>query len=166
MTGWLTDQLPRAMRTQPLVAAFSGAGEEIADSIRHQVGSLDAQLDPNTASPHMLAFVAGWLGFALDPHDDPELLRRVLKRLGAVMRTRGTRESLTELLVLLSGGAVRVADPGSVTGPGQPVGPPVTVVRVELDQAGPLGLERLRQIVLRELPVGVTVELTTKETTP
>ncbi len=163
MTGWLTNQLPQTMRSQPLMAAFSGAGEEIADSIRYQLHSLDAQLDPNTASPQMLAFVAGWLGFALDPRDDPALLRRVLRRLGAIMRTRGTTASLAELLTLLSGGAVTVSDPGVVVGPGQPVPASSSVVRVELERIGPLGMERLRAIAQRELPVGVTLELTSRE---
>ena len=66
VTGWLLAQLPRAMNGNPLVQAFVDAAEHTGDSVRAQLDALEYQLDPDLASPEMLAYLAGWLGFPLD----------------------------------------------------------------------------------------------------
>ena len=156
--GWLLAQLPRAMGRSELVAAFAGAGEEIGDSIRGRIDAVEHQLDPELAGSEMLVFLAGWLGFAIDSFDDPDIYRPFVRRIGRLLRYRGTKTALTELLEVLTGGPVTVEDPGGVFAPG-PV-PPVggRRVRVRLSQPGPLGRERLMAVLARELPVGVSVE--------
>lgn len=158
-TGWLTRQLPGALQRERVVTAFVGSGEEIADTIRFQLDALDAQLDPELASPRMLAYLAGWLGFAADASDDEAMLRRLVGRLGMIMRSRGTAWALGELLELLTGAPVRVVDPGGVFGPGSTVPPHESTVRIEVAQFGPLGAERLTAIARAELPVGLLLEI-------
>lgn len=160
MTGWLVEQLPEAMRRQKLLAAFALMGEQIADSIRFQLSSLDAQLDPHTATDPMLEYLAGWFGFALDARTDADLLRRLLEQVGPIIRSRGTKHSLEVLLTVLSGGPATVDDPGIVVGPGGQLPPASGLVAVRLAQAGPLGLDRLAAIARRELPVGVELAVT------
>lgn len=159
MAGWLVSQLPEAMQEQELLAAFARAGEEIGDSIRFQLAGLDHQLDPETATDAMLAYLASWFGFTFDTTTDADLTRRLLKQVGPIIRTRGTAASLTALLEVLSDGEVTVQDPGCVLGSDLPLPPASNVVVARLSQAGPLGAERLEAIARRELPVGVELRL-------
>lgn len=159
MPGWLVGQLPEAMQRQQLLAAFATAGEDIADSLRFQIASLDAQLDPATATDPMLEYVAAWFGFTLDARTDAEVLRRLLGEVGRIVRTRGTRDSLAALLRVLSGGEVTVLDPGGVVGPGDDLPSANSTVMARLATAGPLGVDRLTAIASRELPVGATLQL-------
>lgn len=166
MTGWMTGQLPQVMQAEPVITSFIGAAEGIADSIRFQIDAVELLLDPDTAVPPMLAYLASWLGFALDTSDDPELLRRLVKQLGLFTRNRGTGWALTTLVELLSGAAAEVTDTGGVFGPGEAVPATDPVVHVRLRQAGPLGLARLTDIITAELPVGVRVDITTANGQP
>ena len=159
MSGWLVSQLPEAMQRQELLAAFAQAGEEVGDSIRFQLLGLDHQLDPETTTDAMLGYLASWFGFAFDATTDAELIRRLLKRIGPIIRTRGTAASLAALLEVLSDSEVSVQDPGCVIGPDLPLPPASALVVARLAQAGPLGAERLTAIAQRELPVGVQLKL-------
>ncbi|MFW6600009.1 phage tail protein [Propionibacteriaceae bacterium Y2011] len=161
--AWLVEQLPQSLRDERVVAAIVTAGQDVADSLRHQMNAFDAQVDPRTATPAMLSYMAAWFGFTLDLDDDEELLRRLVARLGPIVLRRGTRDALQELAELLTGGPVRVVESGYVVGPRQTPPPDVTdgmVVRVEVSTMGPMGADRLRAILAREVPVGVTLELT------
>lgn len=159
MSGWLVGQLPEAMQRQELLVAFARTGEEVADSIRFQLAGLDHQLDPDTATGPMLTYLASWFGFSLDASADPELVRGLLKRVGQIIRSRGTRGSLATLLEVLSGGQVEVLDPGGVVGPEEALPAASTVVVVRLSRPGPLGAERLAAIAQREAPIGVLLQL-------
>ena len=72
---------------------------------------------------------------------------------------RGTRDSLAALLRVLSGGEARVDDPGGIVGPGDPLPVAGRTVVAHLASAGTLGVERLRAVAARELPVGVELQL-------
>ncbi|MCW5951101.1 MAG: hypothetical protein KIT69_02420 [Propionibacteriaceae bacterium] len=159
MTGWLVSQLPEAMQRQALLAAFAQMGEEVGDSIRFQLLGLDQQLDPETTTDGMLGYLASWFGFTFDTTTDAELIRRLLKQVGPIIRTRGTSASLAALLEVLSDGEVTIQDPGCVIGSGLPRPPASNVVVARVAQAGPLGAERLTAIAQRELPVGVELKL-------
>ncbi len=163
MTGWLVSQLPEAMQRQELLVAFARAGEEIADTVRSQIHSLDAQIDSNTATDPMLGYLASWFGYSFDASLDADLLRRFLKEVGRILRRRGTRTALTTLLEVLTGGTAEVTDPGGVVGPSESLAQDVRRVTVRLSQPGPLGLERLTAIASREVPVGVELVLTVGE---
>jgi phage tail-like protein len=159
MPGWLAAQLPEAMQRQDVLAAFARTGEEIANSIRFQLAALDAQLDPATATDPMLEFVAEWFGFTFDARTDAEMLGRLLAEVGPIIRTRGTRDSLASLLRVLSGGEVSVDDPGAIVGPTDTLPAANPTVVAHLATAGSLGVERLRAVAGRELPVGVELQL-------
>jgi phage tail-like protein len=158
---WLVEQLPQSLRGEPVVVALVTTGQEVGDSLRYQLAALDAQVDPRTATPAMLGFLAAWFGVTLDPDDDQVLLRRLVGRLGPIMRRRGTRASLLELAELLTGGSVVVTESGYVVGPGERTPPTgaADVVRVEVSTAGPFGEDRLRAILVREVPIGVRLDL-------
>jgi phage tail-like protein len=159
VTGWLLAQLPRAMSANLLVQAFVDAAEHTGDSVRDQLDALEYQLDPDLASPQMLIYMGGWLGFPLDPLDDPALHRPLLRAIGRLLVQRGTKAAVRELLTQLTGGPVTVEDGGGVFGPGQNVPEPNLTVRVELSRIGPVSPERLAAIIERELPIGARLEL-------
>jgi len=154
--GWLVDQLPQVLRQEKLLRAFAAAGEEVAGTLRGEVDALEAQLDPDTATPEMLAYLAAWFGYELDPADDPALLRALLHQVGRIVRYRGTAGSLRELAEILSGGPATVTEPGwTRTGARAAPAGGIPVVRVELTDYGPLGRQRIAAILAREMPIGV-----------
>jgi phage tail-like protein len=159
VNGWLLAQLPRAMTGNLLVQAFVDAAEHTGDSVRVQLDGLEYQLDPDLASPQMLIFLGGWLGFPLDALDDPAFHRPLLRAVGRLLMQRGTKAAVRELLTQLTGGPVSVEDGGGVFGPGQQVLEENPTVRVELSRIGPISPERLAGIIERELPIGARLEL-------
>jgi phage tail-like protein len=156
---WLVDQLPRVMREDPVIAAFARTGQQLGDTIRAQIDSVEHQLDPTLASPTMLSYLAGWLGFALDHSDEAAFHRPLLPVLGRVAQLRGTRDGLALLARALTRGPVEVFDPGGIYTPSEsvPQVDPLVVVRVA--DPGPLGPQRLLSLLEREVPVGVRVRL-------
>jgi phage tail-like protein len=159
VNGWLLAQLPRAMTGNLLVQAFVDAAEHTGDSVRVQLDALEYQLDPDLASPQMLIYLGGWLGFPLDALDDPAFHRPLLRAVGRLLMQRGTKAAVHELLTQLTGGPVSVEDGGGVFGPGQQVTEENPTVRVELSRIGPISPERLAAIIERELPIGARLEL-------
>lgn len=159
MNGWLVGQLPSVMTDDHVVHAFACAAEEIGDSFRRRTDAVEHELDPHLASPAMLAYLAGWLGFPLDELDGPDYNGSVLPVVGRILATRGTARGLRELLEVLTGGPVEVLDPGGVYGPAEPVPAYESVVRIRLTQIGRRGQARLEAILDRELPVGVDVDV-------
>lgn len=162
-SGWLLEQLPRTMQGSEMVRGFTAAGEDIADSVRDRMDTLADELDPASASPEMLTYLASWLGFALDPHDPVDVMRRIVASLGNVVRYRGTAFALAELAEVMTGDEVQVFDPGWVIGPGDTVPGASNVVQLVVARAGPLGRERLQVVLERDLPVGVRLEIRVTE---
>jgi phage tail-like protein len=159
VTGWLLTQLPRAMTGNLLIQAFVDAAEHTGDSVRAQLDALEYQLDPHLASPEMLVYLAGWLGFPLDRLDEPTFHRPLLRAVGQLLVHRGTKAAVRELLTELTGGPVSVEDSGGVFGPNEQVPEQNLTVRAELSRIGPIRPERLVAIIERELPIGARLEL-------
>jgi phage tail-like protein len=142
-----------------LVQAFVAAAEHTGDSVRCQLDALEYQLDPDLASPEMLIYLGGWLGFIFDPLDTPAVDRPLLRAIGKLLVKRGTKEGVRELVEQLTGGEVSIEDGGGVFGPGQDVPEQDLTVRVEISRLGPARKERLRAIIERELPIGARLDL-------
>jgi phage tail-like protein len=147
------------MTSNLLVQAFVAAAEHTGDSVRSQLDALEYQLDPDLASPEMLIYLGGWLGFLFDPLDTPGVHRPLLRAIGKLLVKRGTEEGVRELVEQLTGGEVSVEDGGGIFGPGQDVPEQDLTVRVEISRLGPVRRERLRAIIERELPIGARLDL-------
>lgn len=159
MNGWLVGQLPSVMIEDPVIEAFALAAEAIGDSFRSRLDGIEHQLDAHLASPDMLAYLAGWLGFPLDELDGADFNALVLPVIGQILKSRGTATALRQLLEALSGGSVDIVDPGGIYGPAEPVPPYDSLVRIRFAQEGIRGRERLVAILEREVPVGVRVDV-------
>jgi phage tail-like protein len=158
-TGWLVDQLPRAMAADPVVRGFVSAFEEIADSVRDRIDSVEYQVDTGLATPEMLQFLASWLGLQLEPTDPAEYQRSLVREVGRLLGWRGTRYGIEGLLEAATGARVTVTDGGGVYGQRDPVPPADPVVVVRLDHTGHLSERQVRGFLEAELPLGAQLEL-------
>jgi phage tail-like protein len=156
---WLVSQLPRAMTADPVLLGFASAFEEVADSVRDRLDSIEHQVDAGLASPEMLQFLASWLGMVLEPTDPPPLQRALVQQVGRLLGWRGTSHGVEGLLAAATGGRVTVTDGGGVFGVRDDVPPPDPVVRVQLDHTGHLTEAQVRRFLEAEVPVGARVEL-------
>jgi phage tail-like protein len=161
---WLLAQLPEAMGHDRVIAGFVRGCQEVVDSVRARLDSLEYDLDVDFAAPDMLTFLASWLGITTDPvaTSDPagrEAQRRLIRAVGQVLPWRGTRRGLETLLEALTGGRVDVSDSGGVFGRDDPLPTGDGVVRVTLAHTGGLTQRQVLAVIADELPVGATVEL-------
>jgi phage tail-like protein len=159
MTGWLVSQLPRAMAADPVLFGFVAAFEEVADSVRERIDSVEHQVDTGLATPEMLQYLASWLGLELEPSDPPEYQRELVREVGRLLGWRGTRYGIEGLLEAATGSRVTVSDGGGVYGQNDPVPPPDPVVTVRLDHTGHLSERQVLRFLEAELPLGAQVEL-------
>ncbi|MGN9911788.1 phage tail protein [Phytohabitans sp. LJ34] len=159
MTGWLVTQLPRAMVADPVLLGFATAFEEVADTVRARIDSIEHQVDAGLASPEMLQFLASWLGLVLEPTDPPAYRRALVREVGRLLGWRGTRHGIEGLLEAATGARVTVVDGGGIYGRDDPVPPADPVVKVSLDHTGHLSEAQVRGFLEGELPLGAQLEL-------
>lgn len=157
--GWLTEQLPRAMTADPVLLGFVSAFEELADTVRARIDSIEHQVDAGLATPEMLQFLASWLGLMLEPTDPPPYQRALVHQVGRLLGWRGTRHGIEGLLEAATGARVTVTDGGGVFGKGDQIPPPDPVVRVQLDHTGHLTERQVRAFLEAELPLGARAEI-------
>jgi phage tail-like protein len=149
-----------------VVAGFVLACEEVADTLRDRISSIEHEVDIELAAPEMLSYIASWLGAELETivaSDDPEVgeaQRRLIRAIGQVLGWRGTRRGVEILLEALTGSRVQVSDSGGVFGRRDGPRPPDDVVRIEITDSGGLSENQIRAFLEDELPVGARVELT------
>jgi phage tail-like protein len=163
--GWLLAQLPQAMARDRVIAGFVRGFQEVADSIRERMSTVDYELDVDLASPEMLRYLATWLGVevesigAADDLPAREDQRRLIRAVGQVLGWRGTRRGLEILLEALTGGRAEVSDNGGVFSSQDKIPPADNLVRVVLDDMGRLSERQIMALLEQELPVGSRVEL-------
>lgn len=157
--GWFVAQLPRAMSEDPVLRGFATAFEEMADTVRERIDSIEHQVDTGLATPEMLQFLASWLGLELEPTDPPEYQRSLVREVGRLLGWRGTRHGIEGLLEAATGSRVTVTDGGGVYGGDDRVPPYDPVVVVRLDHTGHLSERQVRGFLEAELPLGAKVEL-------
>lgn len=164
--GWLIDQLPAAMRRDPVVGGFVRAFQEIGDSIRAQVDDVEYELDIDLASTEMLSYLASWLGVEIDTaivaSDDVRLRdaqRRLVRAVGKTLIWRGTRRGVEALLEALTDSRVDVSDSGGIFGAADPIPPADDVVVIEIDHLGSLTRQQILAFLADETPVGARVDL-------
>lgn len=94
-------------RRDSFFRALVGVLEATSQGIDGRIAQLAGHLDPSSASPEWLDFVARWLGVPWDEGLDVGQKRRILARAALLARTRGTRAGLETLLEALTPGPPR-----------------------------------------------------------
>jgi phage tail-like protein len=158
MSGWLVEQLPRCLATDPFVPRLVGVTEELADSVRSRIDGIEHFLDVELAPPEVLRWLGSWLGLMVEPSLPEDRQRQLVRVAGRELGWRGTRRGLERLVSALTGGPVRVSDGGGAFAAGEaPAGGGPVVVQVEA--AGGVDERGLLAFIEAELPVGAVVEL-------
>jgi phage tail-like protein len=157
--GWLVAQLPRAMAADPVLRGMVSAFEEVADTVKSRLDSIEHQVDAGLAAPEMLQFLASWLGLVLEPTEPAPQRRALVRQVGRLLGWRGTRHGVEGLLEAATGVRVTVIDGGGIFGVHDDIPPPDPVVRVQLDHTGHLTEGQVRRFLEAEVPVGARVEL-------
>ena len=156
---WLVEQLPRTMAQDPVLRNFVTAFEEVADTVRERIDSIEHQVDTGLASPEMLQFLGSWLGLELEPTDPAEYRRSMVREVGRLLGWRGTRYGVEALLEAATGARVTVLDVGGVYGQNDAVPPENPVVVVQMDHTGHLTERQVLGFLQSELPLGAQVQL-------
>lgn len=156
---WLLQQLPVAMVEDDFLSRFLMIFQSIADTELHLIDTLHHAFDPTVAPDAMVRTMAAWLGIDWVDSSLPDGLQRDLVRgYSSVVRWRGTRRGIRQLLELVSGGPASVLDSGGVYSEGEaPATDPFVVLKVE--QLGWATDDDLLRIVRHELPANVVFEL-------
>jgi phage tail-like protein len=156
---WLVEQLPRTMAQDPVLRDFVTAFEEVADTVRERIDSVEFHVDTGLASPEMLQFLGSWLGVELEPTDPAEYRRSMVREVGRLLGWRGTRYGVEALLEAATGARVTVLDAGGVYGQNDTVPPESPVVVVQMDHTGHLTERQVLRFLQSELPLGAQVQL-------
>jgi phage tail-like protein len=152
--GWLAGQLPVDM-----LVRFTTIFERLGESLRAGADGVEHVADPTVTSPAVLAYLGRWLGYDL-LDDDLNLQRQrgIVAALGRALPLRGTRAGLSTILEAVTGGPVRVQDPGCVLdADGAPPSP--GPVEVTVTSTGHLREHELRALVRDEVPAHLGVSI-------
>jgi phage tail-like protein len=158
-TGWLLAQLPEVMRKDPLLQLVIAAFEEVADTVLDRVDGVEHQVDLSVAPKEQLRYLASWLALALDPDDDQDAQRDLVRAVGRTLGMRGTRRALEELLSAATRSHVEVADGGGVFGLADQIPVADERVTVVVDDLGRLTREQVLAFCATEVPIGCVVDL-------
>jgi phage tail-like protein len=86
--------------------------DEVLAPVLATLDCLPAYLDPRTAPPDMLGWLAGWVAMTIDPAW-PEARRRQLVAMAAQLyMSRGTSPALTRIIELTTGNAPQLVESG------------------------------------------------------
>jgi phage tail-like protein len=144
---------------------FTAALDVVLAPVWLAIDCFDAYLSPDLTPDDMAAWLARWVGIAIDDNWHPDRLRRLLTRAFELYRWRGTVKGMTDLVEAYTGVRPRVTDSGrveiSATPGGARAGPAEATVVVgipaqTLDQAE---LERLATLVRVSSPAHVTARV-------
>ncbi|NLF05055.1 MAG: phage tail protein [Actinomycetales bacterium] len=156
---WLLAQLPAALAAEDFFARFVRIFQAQGSTLLAHADNLPHLADPGVAPVELVRWMTRWLGSpGLDPSYPEDMHRAMLRTAAATLQWRGTRRGLVTLLDLVTGGQVRVSESGGVWPQDEaPDGPPW--VRVEVDDAGRVGVPDLVDLVLDEVPAHVRAEI-------
>lgn len=156
---WLVQQLPVGMVDDEFLVRFVSIFQEMAESVLVQVDNLPHVFDTAVTPDAMVRAIGGWIGVDwIDPSLPDMLQRRIVREYARLLPWRGTKRGLTQLLSLLSGGAVSVEDSGGVYLEGEaPRHAPH--VRLEVESVSWTTEADLVRIIRDELPANATFEL-------
>jgi phage tail-like protein len=153
--------LPAIYQDDDFAQRMLDALDQVVAPIYSTLDNFDAYLDPRLAPDDFLAWLAGWVGMALDESWDEARRREVVARAVELYRMRGTAVGLAGQVEIQTGGTVEIAENGA-TGwsvdpggelPGSPE--PLVVVRVTVPDPKAVDATRLDALVAAAKPAHV-----------
>jgi phage tail-like protein len=156
---WLVHQLPVGMVEDEFLVRFVSIFQTVADTVVGQIDNLPHMFDPTVAPPTMVRTLGRWIGLDwIDPSLPDALQRRIVREYFSLLRWRGTKRGMRELLELISEAPAIVEETGGMFQEGQsPADIGHVVLRVR--STGWATEPDLLRIVKAELPASVTFEV-------
>src|SRR3954451_36988 len=138
---------------------FLSIFQDVADTVMSQVDNLPHMFDATVAPPTMVRTLGHWIGLDwVDPSLPEGLQRRIVREYFSLLRWRGTKRGMRQLLELISGEPATVEEAGGIYQEGEsPAEIGHVVLRVR--STGWATEPDLLRIVRSELPASVTFEL-------
>lgn len=153
--------LPAIYQDDDFAQRMLEAFDQVLAPIYSTLDNFDSYLDPRLAPEDFLAWLAGWVGMALDDSWDEARKREVVARAAELFRMRGTAAGLAGQVEIQTGGTVEIiengatgwsVDPGGEL-PGSPE--PLVVVRVTVSDPKAVDAGRLDALVAAAKPAHV-----------
>jgi phage tail-like protein len=148
---WLSHQLPVGMLDDEFLVRFLGIFQDVADTVVHQIDTLPHMFDPTVAPESMVRTM-------VDSSLPDQLQRRIVREYSSLIKWRGTKRGLRQLLEVISGERAVVTDSGGVYAEGD-APRDAAHVQLEVRSSGWATESDLLRIVRSELPASVTFEL-------
>lgn len=156
---WLLHQLPVGMAEDEFLGRFLSIFQEVADTVVGQIDNLPHVFDVTVAPPTMVRTLGRWIGLDwVDPSLPVALQRQIVSEYFSLLRWRGTRRGMQQLLELISDAPAVVEETGGIYGEGE-APPDIGHVVLRVESAGWATDADLLRIVRAELPASVTFEL-------
>ena len=114
--------LPAYLQEDEFAMRWTSGFDAVLAPLQAVLDCLDAYVDPQTAPPDFLDWVAAWVGVDLDEHWAGGRAREAVGAAVGLHRLRGTADGLRAQLEVASGGRVEIEEPGSVTWSSAPTG--------------------------------------------
>jgi phage tail-like protein len=156
---WLIHQLPVGMVEDEFLVRFLSIFQDVANTVVTQIDNLPHVFDATVAPPAMVRALGHWIGLDwVDPSLPETLQRRVVREYFSLLRWRGTKRGMRQLLELISEAPATVEETGGIFQEGQSPAETGHVV-LKVRSAGWATEPDLLRIVCSELPASVTFEL-------
>jgi phage tail-like protein len=156
---WLIHQLPMGMVEDEFLVRFLSIFQDVADTVVSQIDSLPHVFDATVAPPAMVRTLGRWIGLDwVDPSLPDALQRRIVREYFSLLRWRGTKRGMRQLLELISEQPASVEETGGIFQEGES---PADIghVMLKVRSTGWATEADLLRIVRSELPASVTFEL-------
>jgi phage tail-like protein len=158
-SDWLSHQLPVGMLDDEFLVRFLGIFQDVADTVVHQIDTLPHMFDPTVAPETMVRAMGHWIGIDWVDSSLPDpLQRRIVREYSSLIKWRGTKRGMRQLLEVISGERAIVTDSGGVYAEGD-APRDAAHVRLEVRSSGWATESDLLRIVRSEVPASVTFEL-------
>jgi phage tail-like protein len=157
----LEQALPGMFQDDDFACRFVGAFDSVVAPVFAALDNLTAYLDPHTAPPDFLDWLAGWFGLELDATWALERRRDAVRKVVDLYRWRGTSRGLRAWLELQLGGTVGIEEGGGVTWSPTPGADPPGVathevlVRIEVPDASAVDVARVEGLARAVTPAHI-----------
>jgi len=145
----LGPSLPSLYQDDDFAQRFLSGLDEVLAPVFSTIDNFDAYLDPNLTPDDFLAWLAGWVGIALDDGWDEPRRRAIVARAVELYRMRGTALGLAGQVEIQTGGVVEIVENGATGWSVDPGGAlpgsaePLVVVRVTVPDPKAVDTTRL-----------------------
>lgn len=118
----IADTLPSLLREDAFAQSLCAGLDEVLAPVLLSLDAFPAYLDLTTTPEDMLPWLAQWLGVVVDPSQELDLQRGLLRSAGELHATRGTRRGIELAVEAALGMPVEVVETGGASWSATPGG--------------------------------------------